>query len=320
MSEFLSGREFEPKTKLSELLRKYMAGDSHEHTVFSNPPTRREADYTFEQVFVYIREEMAEGENAMEFVIFAEHPSDAGNPQKVNGQALLEHQNQIHAFMNEQETKGIECPHLISGLEVDIISGEGEVNVPSEVLSKMDIVIASKHGGLEKFFDGNPNAEQLTKMYLALMQNPDIDVIGHPNRYVEYSILEEMNWDSLLSEAKKTNTALEININAPMPEWLIKKVVQAGVPIFIGTDAHTLEQYQNLPNEVRDQIENPDDRLKYPLGLRYNFWKQIAKILRTLEATGCPSEQIITSSYQRLNSWLSKEKSERIINFQNART
>lgn len=99
MSEFAPTPEIKEKAKLSELLKKYLAGDSHEHTVFSNPATRHEADYSFEQVFDYVKKEMGEGENQMQFVIFAEHPSDAGNPQLVDGKDLLEHQNKIHDFV-----------------------------------------------------------------------------------------------------------------------------------------------------------------------------------------------------------------------------
>ena len=297
----------EPKKRIIDLLHMYVAGDSHEHTVFSNPKTRYEADYTFEQVFNYINEEINEGETAMQFVILAEHPSDAGNPEMVDGQTLLEHQNQIQVFMANQESQGKHLPRLISGVEADIMSTGGKVNLPDEILQQMDFVIASKHGGL-----GEPNAGELESMYLGLMSNPNIDVIGHPNRYVQGDILGSMHWDELFSKARETNTAIEININAPMPDWLIKKAVGLGVPLFIGTDAHNLEQYQNLPNEVRENIDQ-DKRLNYPLGVKYSFWKKMIRVLRSLEAAKCPPEQIITSSYERLIKWLTEEKSERKI-------
>jgi len=312
MPELLPQLENEPKPKLSELLEKYIHGDSHEHTVF------KEGAYSFEQIFNYVREEMKEGENQMEFVIFTEHPSDAGDPQEVSGQELLMHQAEIHKFNLEQEDIGEDSPKLISGVEADIISPEGKVNVPNEVLAQMDFVIASKHGGLEKFFGGNPSAEQLKTMYVGLMQNPNVDVIGHPNRYVEYKTMENIDWDGLLSLARETKTAFEINVNASMPEWLIKKVVQAGVPICIGTDAHSLREYQNLPNEI--QVTSEFDRLKHPLGVKYSFWKKMSKILRTVDEAGAPPEQIINSSLGRLENWLSEEKKDRIISWQNAQT
>lgn len=314
MPESLNNIEIkEIKTPITELLLKYMAGDGHEHTVFSNPPTRHEADYTFEQVFDYIKQEINEGESQIEFVVFAEHPSDAGNPQLVDGEALLAHQQEIRQFNQTQESG----PKLISGVESSIISADGALDVPNDVLAQMDLVIASKHDLKSAFPEqgGNPLTEQLTHIYSQLMDNPNVDVIGHPNRYVGYEDLQKMDWGSLFTKAAQTNTAMEININAPMPEWLIKKAVEAGVPLFIGTDAHTLKEYQQLGDEEKTVIESSEDRLDQPLGVKYSFWKKIIKILRILEEANTPPVQIITSSYKSLEDWLSREKIDRIKNF-----
>ena len=254
----------------------------------------------------------------MQFVIFAEHPSDAGDPELVDGKDLLKHQNKIHQFVEQQKEKDIEFPKLISGVEASIISIDGNLDVPNEILSQMDFVIASKHDMRKVFPEshGNPNSEELTKMYSKLMDNPHVDVIGHPNRYVDWKILDEIDWSFLFQKAKETGTALEINVNAPMPEQLINQMIEAGTPIFIGTDAHTLKEYQKLPEGT--EIENEEDRLKHPLGVKMNFWKKMSRILRTLESVDAKPEQIITSSYEQLNDWMSKEKAERDIEFKDS--
>lgn len=309
MSEILSSMENNEKAPIKELLLNYMAGDSHTHTVFSNPETRHEADYTFEQVFNYIQQEVNEGESQIEFMVFAEHPSDAGNPQLVDGQELLAHQEEIRKFNAMQESG----PKLISGVESSIISSEGDVDVPNEVLAQMDLVIASKHDLKSAFPEqnGNPSPEQLAHVYAQLMDNPNIDVIGHPNRYVGYDDLKKIDWNLLLTKASQTHTALEININAPMPTWLIIKAVKFGVPLFIGTDAHTLKEYQKLAHEEQAVVESSEDRLDQPLGVKYSFWKKIVKILRTLQEANTPPAQVITSSCQGMEEWLSKEKIDR---------
>lgn len=321
MPETVSINEFQHKEKIliKDLLLKYMAGDSHEHTVFSNPVTRHEADYTFEQVFNYIKEEISEGESQIQFVVFAEHPSDAGHPELVDGKALLEHQQQIQTF-NESQESG---PKLISGVESSIISAEGDLDVPDDVLAQMELVIASKHDLKSAFPEqnGKPTPEQLVQVYLNLMNNPDVDVIGHPNRYVGYDALGQMNWPLLFETAKQTHTALEININAPMPDWLITNAVKASVPLFIGTDAHTLVEYQRLAEEEQMAIESSDDRLGHPLGVKYSFWKKVVKILRVLEEVNTPKDQIITSSYDSLSGWISRDKKDRNLTWQeNAKT
>ena len=308
-----------PKLRLSHWLEEFMAGDGHIHTISSETAgEKQDALYSFEQVFDYVKKEVIGRGKRMEFVIFAEHPSDAGNPSLVDGQKLLEHQQVVHKFIKNHEEEGGEFPRLISGVEADIISADGDLDVPDEVLSKMDIVIASKHDLKRVFPDqgGNPDAEQLTHMYLALMDNPHVDVIGHPNRYVSYEMLEEMDWSAIFSKAKETKTALEINFKAPMTPELIIRMVKAGVPIFIGTDAHSLEEYQRLPEDAKIEIE--EDRLDYPLGVKFSFWRRkVFPVLQALHAADAPPEQIITSSYKRLHEWLSKEKLERKIEFEN---
>lgn len=314
--EKLSSVEYELKDRpsLRELLNYYVAGDSHEHTVFSNPTTRHEADFTFEQVFNYVKEEINEGESKMQFVIFTEHASDAGKPTLVDGTDLIKHQELIHEFDKKQSESGVEYPKLLGGVETSIISREGEVDVSNEALSQMDLVIASKHE-VRHLFPGNggeePNNEQMTKMFYALMDNPDIDVIGHPTRYVPQNVLKAMNWDAIINKAVETHTVLEINIGVPMPDSIIKKMVEKKAAIFIGTDAHVLQQFQRLPNEA--EIETADERLKQPLGVKYEFWKKMARVLRSLDEAGADPAQVITSSYGNLYKWLSKEKADRVI-------
>ena len=316
LGQFENGR----RPFFRQLLEQYMAGDSHVHTIFSNPESRHEADYTFEQIFEYLKNEIDKGTNRAQFVILAEHASDAGDPQSVNGKDLIDHHNSVHAFNQEMSEQGMESPKLVSGVEASIISPDGKVDVPDEILAQMDFVIASKHD-LRKVFpesNGDPNAEQLTTMYLGLMDNQHIDAIGHPNRYVKMDDLQKMDWDQIFQKAKNTHTALEINLNAIMPDELIEKAVRAGVPLIIGTDMHTLAQYQQLPESVRSQIETADDRLNFPPG--FKFWWRIARVLKVINRAGATSEQVITSSYDRLYDWLSKEKSERTLDWQNAGT
>jgi len=314
MNESLSPQEFNaPRLTFRQLQEKFLGGDSHTHTIFSNPENRHEADYTFEQIFQYFKKEIDKGTNRAQFVILAEHASDAGDPQPVDGKDLLDHHSKVHAFNQEMSEQGAEKPKLVSGVEASIISPDGKVDAPDEILAQMDFVIGSKHD-LRKVFpesNGDPNAGQLTTMYLDLMDNQHVDAIGHPNRYVKMEDLQKMDWEQIFQKAKETHTALEINLNAIMPDELIEKAVRAGVPLIIGTDMHTLAQYQQLPESVKSQIETVDERLNFPPG--FQFWWRIARVLKILNRAGATSEQIITSSYDRLYDWLSKEKYERVM-------
>lgn len=322
MSEFLASNEIENETEnkhtFRRLLAKFMAGDSHVHSVFSNRTTEswREADYDPKQIRHYVKNEIDKGTGKAQFVILAEHSSSTGEPEMISGEELLEHQENIHDI-NQTETEG---PKLISGVEANVISPDGKLDVPDEVLKKMDFVMGSIHALKPIFPDKGdnppaPNAAELTNICLGLIRNPNVDVVGHINRNIPYETIKEINWDNIFSEAVATKTAFEINLRAPMPKWLVEKAAKMGVPIFIGSDIHMLTQFQKLPENIQSQMENPDDRLRYGPGVKY--WLKIARILKTLEKLNTPREQVITSSYERLNNWLAKEKSERVMSWQN---
>ncbi len=349
MSEFAPNPEFEqsPRPKFRELLMTYMGGEMHAHSAESNlpePADRHEADYTFREIFNYVKDVIDKGTDRAQFVVLAEHPSDAAKPEKQISQEksreLLNQLQEIKQFNEEEEVEEIKGPKMIAALETDIVGTKGEVNAPHEITSQFDLVIASKHSLGEVFPEsgGNPNAQELTAMYLGLMENLDIDVIGHLNRHVPEETLRAMDWQQLFQKAKETKTALEINAYAPMPDWLIKEAVVNGVPLTIGTDAHDLIKYRNLPEEYETKLSEPsfgelqefekkpidettaerEQRLKFPPG--FQFWRRLRRPLKALYEAGASPEQVISSSRDRLESWLSKEKKDREISWENAQT
>lgn len=309
--------EEKERVRISTLLDRYMAGDSHEHTIFSNPLTRHEADYDFKQIVDYVQREVNRGKHQTEFIVFTEHSSDTGNAKLIDGIDLLKHKQEIEDYKSQLESEGLKFPKIYSGVEANIISPEGDLDVPNDILAEMDLVIASKHDMRPVFpeSNGQPNAEELTNLYLNLMDNPEVDVIGHPTRDVHWQIIEQMDWEALFAKSIETNTAIEINIGVPLPRKIIKMAARAGAPLFIGTDAHILEQFQFLTKQEKATIENSDDRLQYPLGVKYSFWKKVVKILRALEEVNTPAEQVITSSSKNFEDWISKEKKDRVKNW-----
>lgn len=345
----------EQKPREAGFVSKYMGGEAHFHSIVSNLPEndgslaeipRHEADYPFDKMFDFIRKIIDKGTGLAQYIVFAEHPSDSARPEKMispaRAQELLAHFEKIRHFNQQKQSEGIagqgiEGPRMVAGLEADIVSPDGEVNVPELVLAECELVIASKHslGDMFKDQEGKsrePNASELTQMYLGLMRNPHIDMIGHLNRYVPEDTLRAMDWQTLFDEAIRTRTILEINAGAPMPPWLIKEAVKHGVPLMIGTDAHDLMRYRNLPEErsksmpeasfgeIQDVQKMPEvqreasraRRLQYGPGLHY--WWKLVRPLKALDEAGAPEEQVIGSSRRRLDKWIGeKNKFEREI-------
>lgn len=122
------------------------------------------------------------------------------------------------------------------GVEVDILS-DGSLDLPDEILAKLDWVVASVHSQLSR-----DNTDRIIKA----MENPYVCVIGHPTGRTFGSREGYPLSDEILKVAKETNTALEINAQPTrmdLPDIWIKKAVEAGVKLVISTDSHSLSNF-----------------------------------------------------------------------------
>lgn len=122
------------------------------------------------------------------------------------------------------------------GIEVDILL-DGTLDLSDEVLAKLDWVVASIH----THFNRN-NTDRVLKA----MENPYVNVIGHPTGRIINSRDGYKLSDEIFKVAKETNTALEINAQPArmdLPDILIKKAVEKGVKLVISTDSHSLGNF-----------------------------------------------------------------------------
>lgn len=129
---------------------------------------------------------------------------------------------------------------LFLGSEVNILDGEGHVDLSDEEMKNLDVIIASLH--LPCIHPGTK--EENTRAYLNVMKNPYVDIIGHPDdgRYpVDYRALAE--------GAKKAHKVLEVNNSSLSPtsfrkgakenyQELLGYCREYQVPILMGSDAH----------------------------------------------------------------------------------
>lgn len=129
---------------------------------------------------------------------------------------------------------------LLLGAELNILDPDGRVDLPDQLLSKLDITIASLH--IPCMTPGTK--EENTRAYINAMKNPLINIIGHPDdrRYPvdykeivlaakEYHTLIELNNSSLTEGGARTNAKpLDIEILGLCKEY--------EVPVVVGSDAH----------------------------------------------------------------------------------
>lgn len=122
------------------------------------------------------------------------------------------------------------------GIEVDILL-DGTLDLSDEVLSKLDWVVASIH----TYFNRD-NTDRIIKA----MENPYVNVIGHPTGRIINSRDGYKLFDEIFKVAKETNTALEINAQPArmdLPDILIKKAIEKSVKLVISTDSHSLGNF-----------------------------------------------------------------------------
>lgn len=121
---------------------------------------------------------------------------------------------------------------LLKGSEVDILA-DGSLDLPDEVLAKLDFVVAAVHSGFRK---------NVTARMLKAMENPFVTTIAHPTgRLISGREGYDVDIDKVLNGAKKLGKALELNAyfdRLDLDDRNLKKAREMGVRISIGTDTH----------------------------------------------------------------------------------
>jgi DNA polymerase (family 10) len=147
--------------------------------------------------------------------------------------ARLREQIALISSLNRR-LKGI---RLLSGTEVDI-RADGRIDLPEDILADLDIVVASIHSAMTQ------DAEKITKRIIGAIENPHVDVIGHPTcRLLGERPPVAIDMEAVFRAAAKHNKALEINA---MPSRLdlndshAFRARELGVPLVISTDAHSI--------------------------------------------------------------------------------
>lgn len=129
---------------------------------------------------------------------------------------------------------------VLFGTELNVISYEGAVDLPEELLAEMDIVIASLH--IPCISPGS--AKENTNAYLKVMENPYLNIVGHPDD-VRYPIY----YRPIVESAKEHGLLLEMNNSSLKPDGfrgeckeryreMLALCMEYEQPIILDSDAH----------------------------------------------------------------------------------
>lgn len=152
---------------------------------------------------------------------------------------------------------------LLLGAEVNILDYDGNVDLSGREMSSLDIVIASMH----KPCIQPGTIEENTRAYLKAMENPYINVIGHPDdgRF-------PVDYQALVKGAKEHGTVLELNNHSLDPVCMranarendtkmLKWCMHYGQPVIVDSDAHadTYVGDFSLADELLKELSFPEE-------------------------------------------------------------
>jgi histidinol phosphatase-like PHP family hydrolase len=178
----------EREGSLSGYIHEYWKGDAHAHSTESTRPEFGyvEGVYNFDEMAAYYEK------LGLEFAAITEHSSlptkpEIQSPDSTVSRSLLK---EVEDITNYNRERGGDFA-LLSGVEANIMfdeSGKAQLDLPREVTGELDLVIASRHGiAREKDLGAIEASLQ------AAIEHPDVDVIGHPDRY----LMNKYDWDFL---------------------------------------------------------------------------------------------------------------------------
>lgn len=132
---------------------------------------------------------------------------------------------------------------ILKGTECDILK-DGSMDLPDEILEKLDVVGASVHSHFNL-----PRHEQ-TKRIIRAIENPNVDIIFHlTTRILNKREPIDIDVDEIIKAAKRTGIVLEIDAypdRSDISDAIIRKCVDAGVRMSIDSDAHAKDHLKFL--------------------------------------------------------------------------
>jgi len=201
-------------------------GDLHVHTKWS------EGSHSIE--------EMAEEAKKLgyEYLAICDHAKTLQIAQGMSDDEIREQMKEI-----EKINENLEDITILSGIEANIDS-EGKLDVSSDILKDLDIVVASVHSGFKS------SEEEMTNRIIDAMQNDNVNIIGHPTgRLLNKRESYDLNLTKIFEEAEEKGIFIELNA---FPERLdlsdvgCMKSRDYDLLISIDTDSHNKDHLRYM--------------------------------------------------------------------------
>jgi len=150
--------------------------------------------------------------------------------QRMTDEKMLAQREELRALQDRNPKMT-----LLHGTELNI-DPEGNVDWGPEFLEGFDVCVASVHSHF------NQSKEEMTRRIVRAMENPFVNVIGHPTgRKINQREPYEFDLDEVFAAAARTGTALEVNGYPDRLDLKDEHVLWAkrhGVRFSVDTDSH----------------------------------------------------------------------------------
>jgi putative hydrolase len=184
---------------------------------------------------------------------------------------------QMRKTINELNGKYAGQIEILLGVEANVVSMDGRIDVPDRLLPMLDVLAVGLHRVVLTMSQGYVwrvkwalNASKVwkglreglaracTDALAAAMARYDVDFVTHPNYH--YPVIMEQ----LADAAARTNTAIEVNSAHSLPKAAdLRLALESGARFVIGSDAHRPENVGNFSTGLllAQEAGIPPDRI-----------------------------------------------------------
>jgi DNA polymerase (family 10) len=154
---------------------------------------------------------------------------------------------------------------LFAGIEADILT-DGQLDLDDE-LRELEWVVGSVHQKLQM------GREDMTKRVVRAIESGKIDCLGHPTgRQIGVRDPSALDIEAVLVALARTGVAIELNcspMRLDVDEHMARMARDAGVPVVLSSDAHSVRELQFL---------------RYGVGIARRAWLAPEHVLNTRTA------------------------------------
>lgn len=205
-----------------------LRGDLHLHTTWSDGAA------TIEQ--------MADEAEALgyDYIAITDHTRSS---RIANGLDFDRLEAKMAELEKVRKKRGPRKPRLLMGAEVDILP-DGRLDYPDEILSRLDVVVASLHSSFRQ------SRDRMTGRLLEAIASPYVHVIGHPTtRLIGSRDPVDFDFERVSEAAAAAGVALEVNgqpSRLDLSDTLARAALETGVLLAIDSDAHSTAQLSQI--------------------------------------------------------------------------